>query len=513
MLISQDEVKAAIEAEKTGIDPTKIIPKEPEKSSEITTLIEETLVSLSPEQLATIVKDAMKAGTEETIARIEAQKSIDSPKATPFPEDLKTTYIAAKAITLPGKEAILEFEKLLKAGIQIPLKDDRQSISRDNRSSDNWLESNRSSLREGYEDLLRKECGMFTGEKAAATTLADIPASFKDFLTAEMRKTPRMGKILWQFLHYNLRIGENKGVLVNIARPGLLPSPTISSAWDLEGIEFSDDAQNVTNGYEEVRIKQRGMGGTGKNNNAVKIDRFYLHHSLTDLLKQFQECIWNNYYNYEEIATIEQLITSPAVRFYKSGDKSIRTLASDIAAGEGEISIEGLAFLKADLLESGLIPYQDGCLMMICHPRVAAKLTQELRQEAFPNNPQQLKEVTNLLKAQNPNVLERISGYVATIEGFHIFMPEGPLLFPSMYQATEGGRLWYESYIIGQGAIAQAVSLPAMIYLDEMKKYGTSVKGLWYSYQNIQKIDGGGPTTGAGLGPTTQIYKLRTSRP
>jgi hypothetical protein len=474
----------------------------------------------------TPIAEQHKASMEEILA-VQQQILEKLPTLTQanFPPDLddetggerSTTYIAPLSTRRAGlspRDAIREyhhvFEHCRKATFDGG-SGSGQLTAYDFQAVDRFISENRASLQQAMQDEGHKH-GLF---RAAATTMNDIPASFSGYLSSIMRQTPKWGKVWWQFLNPVVQLGVANGNKIDVPRVGFLARPTSSAAWDHPvGQPFSTGSQALTDGYERVEVQRYAMGKVGANNDPVSVDEFYFRHSILDLESRIQSVLGNNYNEFRELITFEQYYATPIVRFYKKSTKAIVSLATALAAGDDALlTYESIVKLRAHMNgDIGVIPWPDGCYVMVCHPNAVTDLELELTAMGKPIHKMDIEEVTNMIKMVNTSVTDLISGYRFTVGGFHIFSHENLPPDPNFMRIVDNSRNFYTNIAFGPGAVCEAVSMAAEIRNDEMKQFGTTNRYIWLGYGKYQAIDRGPGTTNTtgSISMLSQVVQFRT---
>jgi hypothetical protein len=166
----------------------------------------------------------------------------------------------------------------------------------------------------------------------------------------------------------------------------------------------------------------------------------------------------------------------------------------------------------------GVIPWADGCYVLVCHPNAIIDLEIELKNSAKGvATYMEVEAMTNLIKMVNTALTSQISGYRFTVGGFHIFthehLPNDPNFMKSTTGTGAGARNWYDNIAFGPMAVCEVISMPPEVRRDEMRQFGTQDRYIWLGYGKYQAIERGAPSTGAGLGQRSQIVKFRSGRP
>lgn len=381
----------------------------------------------------------------------------------------------------------------------------------DHRPIDQFVRQNRQALQQAMQNEGHKH-GLF---RAAATTMVDIPASFSGYLSSIMRETPKWGKVWWQFLNPVIQLGVRAGDRIDVPRAGFLTRPTNSGAWDHPvGDPFSTTSQSLQNGYEKVTVNRYAMGKAGANNDPVSVDEFYFRHSILDLESRVQAVLGNNLAEFRELVTFEQYYATPIVKFFKKSTKVIVNLASNLAAADDALlSYEGLVRLRAHMNgDLGVIPWADGCYVIVCHPNAVTDLELELTAMGKPVSRMDIEQVTNMIKMMNTSIEDKISGYRFTVGGFHIFTHENIPPDPQFMRIVDNGRNFYTNIAFGPGAVCEAISMAPEIRNDEMKQFGTTNRFIWVSYGKYQAIERGPDTTNTTgiISQHSQVVQFRT---
>jgi hypothetical protein len=468
------------------------------------------------EQLEQQLKDTVAAQNDRIAELAGAPRQVSDPGDLDTPKS-PSTYIVANSTAMDTKAALREFEEIYEKSHAIEFDGGRAVgvlTARDTRLLDRFVASNREVLQQAMQEHGYKH-GLF---RAAATSLTDIPASFSGYLSSIMRQTPRWGKIWHQFLNPVLALGVGVGNRVDVPRLGRISRPTASANWVLSGNGFATTSQNITNGYEKVEVGMYGMGEPSQNNDPVGVNEYLRKHSILDLEAQIQNELGENFNEFREIITYEQYAATPEIRYYKASTKTIESVATAMtAADNGMIDVDSLIRLRAHMNgDMGIIPWPDGCYVLVCHPNAVIDLEIELKNMGKPITKMEIEELTNIIKVVNTALTSQISGYRFSVGGFHIFahenLPPDPNFMKSSTGAAATLRNWYDNIAFGPMAVCECISMPPEVRRDEMRQFGTMDRYIWLMYGKYQAIERGTPSTGAGLGQRTQIVKFRSGR-
>jgi hypothetical protein len=488
--------------------------------------------SMTPEINVTIdvtpLAEQQKASMEQILA-IQQQvldRVMSWPGQSSFPPDLEseqgektrsTVYIAPLSTRRAGlspDDALKEYNHVFDhtqkasfdAGSGIGM---TEAI--DHRPIDLFVRQNRASLQQAMQEEGHKH-GLF---RAAATVMTDIPASFSGYLSSIMRETPKWGKVWWQFLSPVIQLGVQSGNRIDVPRAGFLTRPTSSGAWDHPvGQPFAPTSQALTNGYEKVEVTRYAMGKVGASNDPVSVDEFYFRHSILDLESRVQMVLGNNLAEFRELITYENYYATPIVRFFKKSTKAIVSVATSLAgADDALLSYESIVRLRAHMNgDLGVIPWADGCYVMVCHPNAVTDLELELTAMGKPVSRMDIEQVTNMIKMVNTSIEDKISGYRFTVGGFHIFTHENIPPDPLFMRIVDNARNFYTNIAFGPGAVCEAISMAPEIRNDEMKQFGTTNRFIWLSYGKYQAIERGPDTTNTtgSISQRSQVVQFRT---
>jgi hypothetical protein len=181
-------------------------------------------------------------------------------------------------------------------------------------------------------------------------------------------------------------------------------------------------------------------------------------------------------------------------------------------ADDGKIDYESLVRLRAHMNgDLGVIPWPDGCYVLVAHPNAIVDLELELTRLSKPISRMNVEEVTNTIEMVNTAITDKISGYRFTVGGFHIFthenLPPDPAFMTSSTGAAATLRNWYDNIAFGPMAVCECISMAPEVRRDEIRNFGTQDRYIWLMYGKYQAIE-----RGAGIGQRSQIVKFRSGK-
>lgn len=494
------------------------------KVGQQTQMLQQQLNSLkeSNDELQAILKKEKDAREKE---RLELQKQLDEqiekanntlevlaefgPSIDSFSTDSKSSikgspFIATQASNaLRGDDACREFRRIYddanKNGVWVTNQaTGKVNLQVDNRNVTNFVKEHRQSLRDGMECFAKKNGllrgGMGGGRHGtdAPTTLADVPPFFLDYLSQVMRleHTPR--HILWQFSNRKIQTGIPPGQTILVPRIPHIVGGTLASHWTLTpGTATNAGSQPLVATAEAVTILENGMGGP--NNLPVAVPEFITAHSLADLESALRQRIGFNYAQWEDLAHQELWFSTTNV-VYNNGGGVVAT-AAEVAAG-GQLTVPFLGQLYSYLSGMNIPTYPDGCYGYACPPNHVGQLQADTYSHHQYVTQENVEELTSMfMMATQNNEINRVSGYVGKISGFHIFQGSsfstGIVGTPGVASETTGGgaRVMRSGFAFGPDSIGWATSMPMMLRRDNNDDFGRLNRYIWVSHEGCNALD------------------------
>lgn len=400
---------------------------------------------------------------------------------------------------LRGDDAYREFKRIHedanKSGVWVTNQaTGKVNLQIDTRNLTEFVKEHRQSLRDGMECFAKKN-GMIRGGMRgsdAPTTLADVPPLFLDYLSQviRMEHTPR--HILWQFSNRKIQTGIPPGQTILVPRIPHIVGGTIASDWTLTpGTSTNTGNQPLLATAEAVTILENGMGGL--NNLPVAIPEFITAHSLADLESALRQRIGFNYAQWEDLAHQELWFSTTNVVYNNGG--GISPTAAGVTSG-GQLTVPFLGQLYSYLSGLNIPTYPDGCYGYACPPSHVGQLQADTYAHHQYMSKENVSEVTSmLLMSTQNNEINRISGYIGKISGFHIFQGSsfstGIVGTPGVASESTGGgaRIMRSGFAFGPDSIGWATSMPMMLRRDNNDDFGRLNRYIWVSHEGYGALD------------------------
>ncbi|HAX75732.1 MAG TPA: hypothetical protein DCY88_07835 [Cyanobacteria bacterium UBA11372] len=508
---------------------------------------EENLLTFSKDQLQQMIVGAVKAETkkyenllkqkDDAIATVEAKLEQERLKSEQEKDTLEkkvrseqkqkdtitkllsdfgyggdsnnSVYIAPLSMRqqeLSPRDALREFNKLydddskIKASSVINPETSETHLQFDSRPLRKFIKSNRGALRDSVESELRKYRflqGQGSSGRDAPTSLSSLPPMLQTYLSEVARIEHSSRYVLWQFVNRAISSGIPPGQTTTVFRVRNLEPGTNSGDWQLDpSVDITTEKQPLQGNGVPIVIRENGMGKdvTPVKLAPVAIPEFWMAHSLIDLERALQDRLGENYHCFEDIAVLEMLLATTAVVYNNGGD--VVTLPADVAAnGGGQISEDFLASLYAyaDMLK---IPtFRDGKYAYICPSPHLGQLRKSMKKNNSYFDSNNVEEVTSVLTRSTSNEdMGRVSGYVGTVDGFHIFsgnsFSRGIVGTPGVQQETFGGgsRLTRSGFLVGASTMAWSTAMP-MTIREEIGRFGRMREFAWKSHEGWGPLD------------------------
>ena len=511
---------------------------------------EENLLTFSKDQLQQMISGAVKAETkkyenllkqkDDAIAAEQQQREQDRLKAEQEKDTLEkkvkseqkqkdtitkllsdfgysgesdsNIYIAPLSMRQQGlsaKDALREFNTIYNDNSRINPKSvinpetSEAHTQFDSRPLRRFIKKHREELRDAVEGELKKR-GFLRGQvsdfggRDAPTSLTTLPPMLQTYLSEVTRMEHSARFVLWQFPNRSIATGGiPPGQTALVSRVRDIEEGTSSSDWELTpGVELTTDNQPLQGNGIRVVIRENGLGknATPVIMRPVAIPDFWMANSLIDLERILQDRLGKNYHKFEDISIFEMLISTTAVVYNNSDD--VVTLPADVAAGGGgQLTVQFLSSLYSYMDMLQVPTYRDGKYAYVCPSTHVAQLRNSMQPQHQYFDQMSIEEVTNALIRSNANEdMGRVSGYVGTVSGFHIFsgnsFSRGTAGTPGVQSESLGGgtRLTRAAFAMGADATAWATAMPMQIR-EEVGRFQRLREFSWISHEGFAALD------------------------
>lgn len=369
---------------------------------------------------------------------------------------------------------------------------------KDTRALNRFIRKHRDAVREGLEELMRKEGylrgGKYSGSDAS-TTIADVPPAFLTYLSSVIRMEHSAQFILWQFPNRRVAAGIPPGQTTLVPRVRHLQTATSSSAWELTpGIPTTTERQPIQSDGISLLIKEYGMGKDA-NMKPVSVPDLIMSYSLLDLESVMNQRIGYNYHTFEDVALLETWLATTVVAYNKNGNVAL-TAGDLIATDGGQMTVAFLGSLFSYMASQKIPPYADGCYGLAVPPTHIAQLNKDMQVQRRYFDASSVEDLTSMLfKATQNDDLGRVSGYIGKISGFHIFQGNS---FSTGIAGTAGVQsetiataptVTRSGFAFGADSVGWATAMPMEIRRDPQTNFDRMNDFIWKSHEGWAALD------------------------
>jgi hypothetical protein len=381
---------------------------------------------------------------------------------------------------------------------------------------DNFVRQNREQVIKDLETHARKN-GLLLGPngatekiiKQAATQISDIPGGFLQTLSSIIRTTHRPGLVFWQFAQTEFNYLRGEGSTVEVYRSAYQTPGTVSSDWLLSGggsfSVVSTNVAQVQTGIVPIVLQEWGMGATSNNyNQPVALSSFVMLYSMINLVAVLERNLGQNYAQHEEIQ-IRSLYNGTSVVLYNNQSNVVSSPSGVLASltsncgntDSGTITKEFLTNLHSYIYALQVEPFPDGNFALVLCPQAVSQLKNSLLYIWRIITPTDIEAVSNIL---NPTVIppesgSRVSGYLGTYYGFHIFESNAFGVGSSGQAGVQTETInsvsttTRTSYAFGNSAVGRGVGTPMEIRQNEITNYQRLNTYIWRSEEGFAALD------------------------
>jgi len=515
------KLTAAIKAKDAQLDAAikAIEERKEDEIAELKAVVEELKAS-SNEQVAA-VNEVLKTTKSELETAKENEKRIADlfklhGSANPVKER-KTP--ALNTVTTTDSDRVfgsLSDLESIQNSTQLVLKQSSQGNPiwmRDFKPVDHFVRENRKQVMNDLEVFAKKN-GLLQGGsvngmavKEAATQISDVPGGFLQTLSSIIRTTHRPGYVFWQFAQTEFNYLKSQGTTVLVQRAAYQPSSIVPSDWLLSGggsfTAIDTNLQQISTGTVPIVLQEFGLGkGSGYTTEMppVSLPSFVLAYSMIDLVSVLEKNLGQNYAQFEE-RTIRALYNGSSAVVYNSASNVVTSpsaiVTSSATNDSGIITKEFLLNLNAYMRSLLVEPFPDNNYALVLHPLAVSQLMQSLQTIFRMTTVEDVAALSNIL---NPTVIppengSRISGYIGTYYGFHIFQSNGFSVGVTGNEGVQtetilsGSKLTRISYAFGNSAVGRGVGTPMEIRQNEITNYQRLNSYIWRSEEGFAALD------------------------
>lgn len=507
--LTKDQLKAFIQA--------GVAQEMKGSKSKIDTLSQELEAARNDAEAAKRKADEDKASLQQ---RIEAEKKQKDTLAQMFSEfgyvpgdDTGDragghTYIAPSSMRggMSADDAQKEFLRILDSRDATPTAmwcspyTGETFLQKDYSRVEKFIRENRSLVRDGIEAYAKKH-GLLRGKSSAvlssndaATTKADIPPAFLDYVSAFLRMSHSPKYIFHQFANKRLELGKGPGDTIQVSRVAYSETGTATSDWELTpGTPITSENQPISANSVSVVLKEYGMG---KNSNLrpIGIPEFIMATSLLDLEQALQRNIGHNYNEFQDISLRSLWLATTRVVYNKKN--SVVTAPGSVSAGDnGTMTYKFLNALYAYMCGQQIPAYLNGKYGIALHSNALAQLKNDLASQNQYLEKQGMEDIVNIFNAATQSDMDKVSGYEGDIGNFMIFSTNaislGAAGTPGAQTETIGGasNVTRSSFAFGADTVCEAIGMPMQIRQDQNDDFSRMKRYVWVAHEGFGYLD------------------------
>ncbi|MGB3208682.1 MAG: hypothetical protein WBB28_27145 [Crinalium sp.] len=506
--LTKDQLKAFIQA--------GVAQEMKGSKSKIDTLVQELEAARNDADAAKKKADEDKASLQQ---RIEAEKKQKDTLAQMFSEfgyvpgedggdrSGGHAYIAPSSMRggMSADDAQKEFLRILDSRDATPTAmwcspyTGETFLQKDTSKAARFIREHRELLRDGMENLAKKN-GLLRGKSSsyagrdAATTAADIPPAFLDYLSAFVRMAHSPKFIFHQFANKRLELGKGPGDVIQVPRIAYAETGTATSDWELTpGTPITSEDQPINASSVSVTLREYGMG---KNSSLrpIGIPEFVMSTSLLDLEQALQRNIGHNYNEFQDLSLRTLWLATTRVVYNKKD--TVVTSAGSVAAGDGgTMTYKFLNDLYAYMCSLNIPAYMNGKYGIVLHSKALAQLKNDLAGQNQYLDKQSMEDLTNIFNAATQSDVDKISGYEGDIGNFMVFSTNaislGAAGTPGSQTETIGGssNVTRSSLAFGADTVCQATGLSMEIREETNSSFGRLRRYIWKSHEGFGYLD------------------------
>lgn len=410
---------------------------------------------------------------------------------------------------------------------QINTSEGETTLARDTREFDSYVHSHKNEVLRDLESAMKAN-GFLRGTSAgqvvkdASSSKADLPEGFLDTLSSLMRMEHYPANIFWQFANTRIEFGKGNGDTIRVPRSPFIAAPTSLSDFELSGdgtfADIATTANPISSSSISAILKEYGLGKSGVSNNApIGIPNFVQAYSMLDLLGILNRNLRYNYVQFEDLG-IRSVYESTTRVLYNSKN-TVTTTATDIAAAGdvGTLTEQYLNELFAYMRGLQIPTLPDGNFIYVLNTQALKLLKNDLATRNYYMTADSKEELTSQLIGLTGNLMERPSGYVGKLGGFHIFEQNafglGAAGTEGVTSVTLGGSLGAKtmrsSYAFGIDAVGRGIGMPMEIRPNSDNTFGRQTRYIWLSYESFTALDVDPARSGGSASERLRVVETR----
>ena len=394
----------------------------------------------------------------------------------------------------------------------------------------NFYRSNKQEVKDSLE-MLMKANGFLRGNlvqdaaSAGYTSPTTVPDNYLTVLSMMMRETHSPKYIWWQFPVTISNPGFGPASSILVPRYSWLDEPQSEADYigaQIDGTYFEVSNQNQALMMTTVPalVKEYMLGrGTSVSNRAVAIPEFFSAYSLTSLEQALNTRLAHHYRGFEDMMCRKPFMATTQVR-YNNGDRVVDTPGQ--VAKDGTMTHHFLNYLYAHMVGEMLIPpLEDGSLNLVTNPTAIAQIKDGLDEKMESPTAEQIITLTNMLQADgNTQSIDRVSGYVGTVNGFNLFQSNAHSIGTPGTLGVQTEQVGspavatttYSSWAFGRACVGRGIGMPMEVRSEGAGMFGRSMRWIWIEHSGFVQLDvAPNPAIPSTTGQQTRVIEIRTS--
>lgn len=480
------------------------------------------------EQMAAKLQEAeSKKSTAEQM--LEAMTALFSTSGSVMPAALKGVNFNTTGVGDAPTGAIAEAFQIVERSPKYNKRDNTLQIVHDfdRKDLDNFILCNRQAVINSLEKWGRNKFGWFNADPArvqeSATTATDLPGGFLQILSSLVRTTASQGFIWAQFatMIYDADARLQQDILIPRYLPiasGDVSDYLLSGLGAYTALTTTVDA--VSTSTVPVKVQEYGRGkpaGGGTQYSPIAIPNFVAYYSAYGLIDHLNNSLGRDYRTFEN-RLIRNEYNKATITVYNNNGEIV-TAATDLEAGGGVATKDFLPALGVYMHNAKVQRYPDGHYVIVLPATAIAQLAKSYSDDWKADNVMDLQMLRELfINKEYPSLWDpRVSGYVTSIDGFHVFQEQdtdwATGASGTAGVTTEETLIMRQGWAFGYQAVGRGVSMPMSYRLSTENDYDRLRKVTWISWEGAAAIDVDPDIGGVGVtaGQQRRVFKVKIS--
>ena len=421
-----------------------------------------------------------------------------------------------------ARDVAREFRRLVRSSSEIsvtnPNTDRIHTFLADQVVFRSFYREHRQLLRDGVEQLMC-EMGYLRGMNVgrdSPTGVGDLAPFILQYLSLFVRETHSRRFILWQFSVTKTQLGMAPGQTVVVPRWLYGDSGATDDDYDLTPVERITEAnQPVQARSVSVQIRELGLGKHDRLR-PIAFSTFVSSNSLADVERVVRKNLAHSYNEWQDLA-LRRIYFSTTRVFYNHANSVVETPIEVVAGSGGLMTYLFLNDLYAVLDGLTVLPFDDGCYVLVLCPRAFGQLKASLTPNYQFATRLERDELTNVVKnstgREDPDLA---TSYRFTVGDFHVYttnaISTGEPGNPGVHAENLGAgqRTTRTSFAIGAATTAHAETMPVSIVQDDYTNFGRLKRYTWLHHGGIAALDVDPERNPTPTDEQLRVFQIRT---